>query len=446
MSRFLAPLLALGLLLTSCAAPPPVANAPTVQPSVTPIPPPTLPPATATPLLPTAEPPTPLPPTAEPLPSYDLVLLGATLIDATGAPALTHSAIGIRDGWIVAIGSADTFVYDSTTKVRDLQGATILPGFVDAHAHVSSLSDDQLRQWTHAGVTTLRDLASPTEFVARRDALAASGDPALPRLLVSGPLITVPGGHPFQVSTAALRVNAIAVSGTANAQAEIEALLATGIDQIKIAVSGRTDVSWPELSDAEIQAITEVARAYGARVTAHVDRSAGLRRATRNGIHDAAHAPRDRIPDDLISEMVERDVALVPTIAVYEALADSRGQAVQWRRITQPIMYDNLRRFAAAGGILALGDDYGGVPGMPLGMPMAEIKHWLKAGMTPMDIIVAATRNSAIVVGLGDELGTVELGKRADLLVVAGDPLSDMWALTKPLLVVRNGVEITPGP
>jgi imidazolonepropionase-like amidohydrolase len=258
--------------------------------------------------------------------------------------------------------------------------------------------------------------------------------------------MTVPGGHPFPVSSPILRVNAVAVQGPADAQAAVEALLAGGSDQIKIAVSGRTDVSWPELSDAEIQAITEMARASGARVSAHVDRASGLRRATRNGIHDAAHAPRDRIPDDLIAEMVARDVALVPTIAVYEALADSRGRAVEWRRITQPIMYDNLRRFAAAGGTLALGDDYGGVPGMPIGMPMAEIAHWLAAGMEPMDVLVAATRNSALVAGLGEELGTLEVGKRADVLVVDGDPLSDMQALTRPMLVLRDGAVVMEKP
>lgn len=445
MPRFLAPLVALSILLASCAAPaaPPVASLPTVQPSVTPLPPPTTTPAPPTPL-----PPTPLPPTPTPLPvpAYDLVLLNVTLIDGTGAAAQPASAVGIRDGRIAAIGAAATFAYSADSPVRDVNGATLLPGFVNAHVHVNGLSDDQLREWARAGVTTLRDLASPSELIARRDQLAASGDPSLPRLLVSGPLVSVPGGHPFAVTTPILRVNAVAVSGVAEAQATTEILVASGIDQIKIAVSGRTDVSWPELSDDEIRAITTTARAYGVRVSAHVDRSSGLRRATRNGIHDAAHSPRDRIPDDLIAEMIERNVALVPTIAVYEALADSRGQAVQWRRITQPIMYDNLVRFAAAGGLLALGDDYGGVPGMPLGMPMAEIKHWLKAGLSPLEIITAATRNSAIVAGLGDELGTVEVGKRADLLLIDGDPLTDIYALKRPLLVLRDGVIITPGP
>jgi imidazolonepropionase-like amidohydrolase len=112
------------------------------------------------------------------------------------------------------------------------------------------------------------------------------------------------------------------------------------------------------------------------------------------------------MPDDVIVLMVQRNVTLVPTIAVYEALAVERGNAAAWRRSTLPIMQDNLRRFAAAGGTLALGDDYGN-PGVALGMPMAEMKHWLDAGLTPRDVIIAATYGGAVVCGLADQLGTI---------------------------------------
>jgi enamidase len=130
---------------------------------------------------------------------------------------------------------------------------------------------------------------------------------------------------------------------------------------------------------------------------------------------------------------------MAPTIAVYECLARSRGSGAEWRRLTMPTMYDNLRRFVAAGGTLALGDDYGGVPGMAVGMPMDEINHWIAAGISPLDVIEAATRGSAIASGVADELGTVEVGKLADLLVVQGDPLSDIGALTRPVLVLKGG-------
>jgi imidazolonepropionase-like amidohydrolase len=324
--------------------------------------------------------------------------------------------------------------------VRDISGATLMPGFINAHVHISGLSEDDLRRWARAGVTTIRDLAGPIEErVPIRESFIARGDPSLPRLLVSGPIVTVAGGYPFAVRDAKLRVTSIAVEGVEHARGEVQALAGAGVDLIKISVSGRTDVSWPELSDAEIAMITETARGLGLPVTAHVDRASALRRAVLNGVNDAAHSPRDRIPDDLIALMVERGVTMAPTIAVYECLARSRGTGAEWRRMTMPTMYDNLRRFVAAGGTLALGDDYGGVPGMAVGMPMDEINHWIAAGISPLAVIEAATRGSAIASGVADELGTVEVGKLADLLVVEGDPLSDISALTRPLLVLRGG-------
>jgi imidazolonepropionase-like amidohydrolase len=249
--------------------------------------------------------------------------------------------------------------------------------------------------------------------------------------------VTVPGGHPIPVY--GLSDEILTVDDPDDARAKVRALIDAGANVVKIAVSGRTDVRWPELSNDEIRAIAEVARERGVRVAAHIDRAAALRRAVENGISDAAHMPRDRMPDDLIAQMAARGVALIPTIDVYEALAEERGAGDEWRRTTQPVMYDNLRRFVGAGGTLALGDDYGN-PGVALGMPMAEIRHWLAAGLDPMQVIVAATRGGAEVCGLAGEIGTVEAGKAADLLVVDGDPLVAIGALERVALVVHAGV------
>jgi imidazolonepropionase-like amidohydrolase len=432
--------------LTACAASPsPVAEAPAapLAPATATVAAPTaLPPTIAapTPLPPTASPPAPTtePPTATPLPIYDLVLLGGTLIDGTGAPPLPDAAIAITDGRVAAIGRRGELAYSPDTPVRDLAGATIMPGFIDAHAHTADLSDDELRAWARAGVTTLRDLGGPLDAVlSRRDAIAAGALLDLPRLVVSGLLVTVPGS--FSVAFGGEENRLLLVEGPDDARAKLTALLDRGVDVIKIVLSGRTDISYAELSNAEVAAITEVARSRGIRVTAHVDRAVALRRAVENGVSDAAHSPRDRIPDDLIALMVERGMALVPTIDVYEALAESRGNGEAWRRSTAPVMYDNLRRFAAAGGTLALGSDYGGAPGMAVGMPMGEIAHWLAAGLSPMELIVAATRGGAIASGLEDEIGTLEVGKRADVLVVEGDPLADPAAFARPVLVLRDG-------
>jgi len=141
---------------------------------------------------------------------------------------------------------------------------------------------------------------------------------------------------------------------------------------------------------------------------------------------------------------VERGVSMSPTISVYEALARHRHKDAAWHKQMQPLMYDNLRRFVAAGGTLALGDDYGGVPDMPVGMPMAELLHWQAAGLSPQQIIEASTRGSALAMGLEAELGTVEVGKVADLLIVRGNPLADLSTLTRPILVVHHGQIVNP--
>ena len=106
-------------------------------------------------------------------------------------------------------------------------------------------------------------------------------------------------------------------------------------------------------------------------------------------------------------------------------------------------MQDNLRRFIAAGGTLALGDDYGN-PGVALGMPMAEIQHWLQAGLTPGQVLVAATRGGAVVCGLIDQIGQIRAGMVADLLVVEGNPLEDIAALERVALVIHNGAVVGP--
>lgn len=430
-------ILCLGALaiVVACAAPPapPPQAVPTAAPTAAPTAVPMAAPTAAPMAAPTAAPALP--------PRYDLVLRGATLIDGTGGPPLPDAAVAIRDGRVVAVGRADALAFSGDTPVRELGGATILPGLINAHAHTDTLGDDELRAWARAGVTTVRDLGGPAaELVDRRDRIAAGGDPSLPRLLVSGPIVTVDGS--FSIRIYGLSDGVLLVDGPDDARRRIDALLDQGVDLVKIATSGRTDVSWPELSAEEIAAITGAAAARGVRVVAHVDRASALRRAVESGVAEAVHSPRDRIPDDLIALMVARGVGLVPTIAVYEGLALQRGNAVEWRRVIQPVMYDNLARFAAAGGQLAFGDDYGGAPDMRLGMPMDEIRHWAAAGIAPMAIIVAATLGGARACGLEDQLGTIAPGKVADILVVQGDPLADLGALERPLLVLRGGVEV----
>ena len=177
-------------------------------------------------------------------------------------------------------------------------------------------------------------------------------------------------------------------------------------------------------------------------MAAHVLRSVHPQYALDAGADDLAHMVLNELDDDLLGRVVDDDVYWEPTLEVWNCT----GQ-----------LYEatfNLRRVVQAGGHAALGTDYHDVERHPeanrflsgcsldLGMPMTEIGLMLEADMTPMQIIVAATNNGAHVCGLDDQIGTLEAGKVADILVVAGDPLEDLQALTDVRMVVHNGVVI----
>ncbi|MDQ3387428.1 MAG: amidohydrolase family protein [Actinomycetota bacterium] len=367
----------------------------------------------------------------------DLVVTGGTLVDGTDARPLEDAAVAVEGNRIVAVGKSDSLRVADGARVVAVNGGSILPGLVNTHVHSRYVTLEETRAWTRDGVTTVLDLGgSSEELLGRKRATVESGDAELPRLFVSGPMITVPGGHPIPIYGP--DYPALAVRGPDDAKSQIERLISEGVDRIKIAVSGRMDTGWPELSDEEIQAITQAAHDGGIRVSVHVDTASGLRRAVENGVDDAAHAPRDTIPNNSIREMVERGVTLTPTIDVYQNIAEDNDEAADWNATTLPVMYDNLRRFVEAGGTLALGDDFGN-PGVELGMPMDEIEHWKAAGLTPMQTIIAATRGGATVGGLLDDIGTLQTSKTANILVVNGNPLVDIQALENIELVVHNG-------
>jgi imidazolonepropionase-like amidohydrolase len=315
----------------------------------------------------------------------------------------------------------------ANTPTIDVQGATLLPGFINAHVH-QAYDREVLEAWAQSGVTTVRDLGNdgdPSDLFAFRDEI--SQDPRYARLVSVGPMITVPGGYGSRPVTSPEHARQTAAN-----------LLDDGADLIKIGIEddlqGRR---WPMLSAEEITAIVETAHARNVPVTAHISRSKHLELALETGVDDVAHMIVDDLPDDLVTRMIENDVYWEPTLELWQCVRNLH----QLRWDAQAI--DNLRRFAQAGGKVALGTDYSGYRcDFDLGMPMSEIDLMLQADMAPMQIIVAATKNAAHVCNLEEQIGTIEPGKTADILVVAGNPLEDIQALTDVQMVVHNGVII----
>ncbi len=338
-----------------------------------------------------------------------LALLG-TVIDGTGRPPLVHGVVLLEGGSIVAVGAQEAIPAEA--RVFWLDGATILPGFINAHVHNTHSDRTLLEQWAQGGVTTVRDLGAPLG----QDWWVRASDPRFATVLYAGPIVTVPGGYPI----AGNGFPSLAVTSPEDGRAKIEELARQGADLIKISLESHAG---PILTPEETIAIVETAHALGLAVSVHVTAASDLRQAVEAGVDDIAHMVRDSVPDALLETMVEEQIAWVPTLAAIRPSGST------------------LRRFLDLGGIVAVGNDSGYL-GFDLGMPMDEIRTLFEAGMTPMEIVVASTRNGARVLRREATLGTLEAGKQADILVVRGDPLADLEALDDPLLVIHNGVVI----
>jgi imidazolonepropionase-like amidohydrolase len=362
-----------------------------------------------------------------------LVLVNGTLIDGTGSGPVGDAALVLDGATITYAGARALVRYPGEARVVDAEGGTILPAFINAHVH-DAYSATRLEAWAAAGVTTVRDegiihgTAQLRDLVARRDTEWTA--PRFARLITTGWIVGPPGGY-----------GQLEVADAAAARQAANDELDQGADQLKVAVEDGTPATGavPVIPLASLVAFVQVAHQRGTRVSAHVTDAYLLPMLLDAGVDDAAHVTWDSVPDAVYRRMIGLGIAMVPTLTVQEAYGALAGAQA------------NLRRFVALGGRVALGNDYtdppqNGFPHFELGMPMWEITRMAGAGMTPMQVIVAGTRNAAAVCGLGDRLGTLEAGKLGDVLVVSGDPLRDVGALTAVRLVLHGGVVIRGGP
>jgi imidazolonepropionase-like amidohydrolase len=360
------------------------------------------------------------------IPQATLVLIHGNLIDGTGSDPLPDATIVMNAERIIAIGTANEVDIPPNIEVIDLQGAYILPGFINAHVH-DAYDESRLETWAQAGVTTVRDegiitgLGQLESLLAIRDRLVAN--PAYARLVSSGYMLSVPGGY-----------GQLDVTSPVDATQQVTMELDAGVDLIKLAMeSGYAGMAnLPNFTQDELVAIVNTAHQHGKLVSAHITEAKFLQRLIDAGVDDLAHIPNDYVKDRLLQQLVEQEIYVVPTLTVFEAYGGLQGSS------------NNLGKFVKAGVKIAMGNDYTLVPQngfdhFELGMPMHEITRMSEAGMTPMQIIVASTRNAAHVCSLEAELGTLEAGKLADLLIIDSNPLDDLSALTRVKMVIHSG-------
>ena len=357
-----------------------------------------------------------------------IVLMNGTIIDGLGGDPVAYGALVIRGEKIEAVGPRSRVAIPSGSTIIDLRGGTVLPGMINAHVHIRN-EMALLKDWARAGVTTVRDVGGPENYAGADE---GNRDSHSARLVTAGPMISVPGGYPFVPWG---NSNMMAVLSAEDAYQKANQLLDRGADILKIAVEHGTvfGLEIPSLTIEEVSSIVRAAHERGTRVSVHLLASADLAQSLESEVDDIAHMVVDDLPDSLIAKMVASDKYWEPTLELWHNVGRGFG----------PRAIQNLAKFVRAGGKIALGTDFGGYnAAFELGMPIKEMKWMQEAGMTNMQIIVSATRNAAHVCNLDNQLGTLEPGKIADLLVVKGDPLNNISALGTPFLVLRNGVII----
>jgi len=362
-----------------------------------------------------------------------IVVWNGTLIDGTGAAPLPDAAVVIEDGRITAVGSVQELLLPPDAKWVDAHGGTILPGVIDPHTHFTGPfwdGEDILSPWLQTGVTMIQDLGCIWFLVPfYRVKFAELQEP--PRVQFAGPIIAPEGGYPNDPFLRGYGVDTVE-----EARAFVSQLIEKqGVDLIKIAVETGYETDYyepglPVLTPEQVAAITEEAHSRGVIVVAHATGPDELRIAVDNGVDVAAHAPIVPVPDSVFQDAIAHDVIMIGTAYAWDHGYTLSRQAAA-----------NAARYWQLGGRIAIGTDY---PFSPPSMPFHEFELLSDAGIPNLDLIVAATKNSAAAIDREADLGTLEVGKIADVIVVAGDPLADIGAMMAVESVILGG-EIVKG-
>ena len=375
-----------------------------------------------------------------------VAITNGRLFDGTGAPALDNGTVVFNGDRITAVGPAAEVDIPSGARIIEADGGLIMPGIIDNHMHafwpnspLTTAGEDTITPWLQAGVTTLVDTGSVRHTARAGRALVESMEFA-PRFFMAGPIITVPGGYPTTRREFDMAMYAWTVEGPDDAYEVTSAIIdQEGADLIKVAIETGFDTDyeatdgWPTLSMQELEAIVRAAHERGVMVRAHVTNPGEALAAARAGLDVLAHTPIHEMPDEVLDECAEAGLIFVSTANIWGYPRRERGRPVG----------ANLYRYHQRGGIVAMGTDVPYQRGST--MPIGELELFIEAGFTPAEVLVASTRNSAMAIGRQDDLGTLTVGKMADIIVVGGDPLVDISAMGNVTVVVRDG-EIIPMP
>jgi imidazolonepropionase-like amidohydrolase len=379
-----------------------------------------------------------------------LILRGARVFDGTGARPHPGLSVVVEDGRIADVTSSEVGTGDGARTI-DLAGCTLLPGLIDLHVHigfggrlmratdvdVALRAARNAREAQAAGITTLRDVGTQNGIaIALRDAIAR-GDVSGSRIVPCGQIICMTGGH--GVEPPASPGMAREADGPDDCRKAVREQIRAGADCIKVTTNGPLNVV--ELTQPELDAIVDEAHRCDRRVACHASILGSSQMAIRAGVDTMEHGCDLDAP--AVRAMAERGIVLVPTLLVLKLFME------RWEEFKHiPMMrslpvraqraVESYQLAMAAGVPMAAGTDIFFGLGRFDSLP-EELALMVRHGMSPTAALLAATRNGARALGMERELGTVEKGKKADLLAVDGDPTQDMATLRKVRLVVQDG-------
>ncbi|MCM8748429.1 amidohydrolase family protein [Thermomicrobiaceae bacterium CFH 74404] len=392
-----------------------------------------------------------------------LVLHGAVVWDGVHPEPRSGLVVVVERDRIVDVGPADRFS-PRDHQVIDLSGAFLMPGLIDMHVHLvwSGGSDpanvvasegeqltviravENARAELEAGITTVRDLGGNWDIPLSVARAIERGYVCGPRVVACGQTIIMTGGHdPFW---------GIASDGPQAVLHAVRRQISLGARVIKVAATGGVygrpegeEVGQSELTEEELAVAAREAHRFGLRVAAHAIGADGIGNAVRAGVDTIEHGIY--LTEELVAEMAARGTALCPTLLVYRTIAENRSgtipaYAVHKARQAAYAHRSSFRMALDVGIPIVAGTDAGS-PDTPHPSLVAELELMCEYGMAPDQALASATRVAADVLGLGATLGTLEPGKRADLLVVDGNPLEELGQLRRVRCVLRSGALVS---
>jgi len=410
-------------------------------------------------------------PPAKPVAPKVTVVKAARLVDPKSGTVIANATVIVSDDKVTQVGSG--LAVPAGAEVIDLKGATLLPGLIDCHTHITSQPNDYYedifrkspidyaitahiyaRRTLEAGFTTVRDVGSSEYIDIALKRAIDKGDVAGPRMIPAGLAITSTGGH-GDLTGFSPYVKIEGLSAVADGVAEVRKLVRTnvkfGADVIKVLAGGgvlseEENVGGPQFTQEELNAIVDEAGMWGRKVAAHAHGAEPIKRAIRAGVASVEHA--SLIDDEGIRLAKEHGTYLVMDVynddyilAEYARMGYPEKILAKERQVGRT-QRENFKKAFEAGAKMAFGTDAGVYPH---GWNAKQFAHMVRWGMTPLQAIQAATVNAADLLGRSGKVGEISAGSYADLIAVAGDPLKDVTELERVTFVMKGGAVIKGG-